>query len=410
MPDKARVAALISGNGTTMSALLYASRLPDSAYEIVLVASNQPDAPGLNIAAAEGIATFAHSHKRMDRAAHETIIDEALRQAGAEYLALCGYMRILTESFVDMWAGRMLNTHPSLLFHSRLPDCPYEIVLVASNQPDARGLNIAAAEGIATFAHSHRGMEREAHEAVMDAALRKAGAEYLALCGYMRILTEGFVDKWAGRMINTHPSLLPKYPGLHTHERAIEAGDSHGGCSVHVVTAELDAGPLLGQVPVAILPGDDAESLARRVLMAEYQLYPRLLAYSVGRERSPDFLVAQVRDRALDLPEAEETLSHGMPCFGIVKGKKFAYVSLDHHGDGKTSLRDKISGPDEQAQLIDMDPDRYYRPAYFGDGWVGIRLDLGDNDWDSIAEWLRRSWQSIAPKKLTGLMDVADEF
>ena len=302
------------------------------------------------------------------------------------------------------------TTMSALLYASRLPDSPYEIVLVASNQPEAPGLRIAEAEGIATFARSHRGLEREAHEAIIDEAMRDAGAEYLALCGYMRILTEGFVDKWAGRMVNTHPSLLPKYPGLHTHQRAIEAGDSHGGCSVHIVTAELDAGPLLGQVPVAILPSDDPDSLARRVLMAEYQLYPRMLADYVARERSPEWLTEQVRERALALPEAEETLSHGMPCFGIVKGKKFAYVSLDHHGDGKTSLLVKISGPDEQAQLIDMDEDRFYRPAYFGEGWIGIRLDLGDTDWEAIADWLQRSWRSIAPKKLTGLMDVADEF
>ena len=302
------------------------------------------------------------------------------------------------------------TTMSSLLFHSRLPDCPYEIVLVASNVPEARGLKIAEAEGILTFAYSHRGMEREAHEAVMDAALRDAGAEYIALAGYMRVLTAGFVDRWAGRMVNTHPSLLPKYKGLHTHERAIEAGDTHGGCSVHVVTPELDAGPLLGQVPVRILPDDTPETLSARVLMAEYQLYPRMLADYVGRERSPEWLVQQVRERALTLPEAEETLSHGMPCFGIMKGKKFAYVSLDHHGDGKTALLVKISGPDEQAQLIDMDPDRYYRPAYFGDGWIGIRLDLGDTDWDAIAEWLARSWRSVAPKRLTGLLDAVDEF
>ena len=302
------------------------------------------------------------------------------------------------------------TTMSSLLFHSRLPDCPYEIVLVASNQPDARGLKIADAEGIRTFAHSHRSMERETHEEVMDRALRDAGAEYIALAGYMRVLTAGFVDKWAGRMLNTHPSLLPKYKGLHTHERAIEAGDAMGGCSVHVVTAELDGGPLLGQVPVHILPDDTPETLAARVLMAEYQLYPRMLADYVARERSPDWLVAQVRERALALPEATEVLSHGMPCFGVEKGKKFAYVSLDHHGDGKTSLLVKISGPDEQAQLIDMDEERYYRPAYFGDGWIGIRLDLGGNDWDNIAGWLERSWRSVAPKKLTGLMNVADEF
>ena len=302
------------------------------------------------------------------------------------------------------------TTMSSLLFHSRLPDCPYEIVLVASNVPDARGLKIAEAEGIATFAHSHKGMEREAHEALIDQALRAAGAEYIALAGYMRVLTAGFVDRWAGRMVNTHPSLLPKYKGLDTHQRAIEAGESHGGCSVHVVVPELDAGPLLGQVPVRILPDDTPESLAARVLMAEYQLYPRMLSDYVARERSPEWLTAQVRERALALPEADEVSSHGMPCFGVTKGKKFAYVSLDHHGDGKTALLVKISGPDEQAQLIDLDPERYYRPAYFGDGWIAIRLDLGETDWDVIADRLQRSWRSVAPKRLTGLLDAADAF
>lgn len=302
------------------------------------------------------------------------------------------------------------TTMSSLLYASRLPDCPYELVAVGSNAPDAPGLKLAAAEGIATFAHEHRGMTREDHEALIDRELRDSGAEFVALAGYMRILTPAFVERWAGRMLNTHPSLLPKYPGLHTHERAIEAGDSHGGCSVHVVTAELDAGPLLGQVPVAILPGDDGDTLARRVLMAEYQLYPRMLADYVAREKSPDYLVAQVRERALLLPEADEVTSHGMPCFGIVKGKKFAYMSLDHHGDGKTALLVKISGPDEQAQLIENDPERFYRPAYFGDGWVGIRLDLGDTDWDAIADWLSRSWRAVAPARLTKLLDVADAF
>ena len=302
------------------------------------------------------------------------------------------------------------TTMSSLLFHSRLPGCRYEIVLVASNVPEARGLAIARAEGIATFAHSHRGMEREGHEALMDAALREAGAEFIALAGYMRVLTAGFVERWAGRMLNTHPSLLPKYKGLHSHERAIAAGDSHGGCSVHVVTAELDGGPLLGQIAVRILPDDTADTLGARVLKAEYQLYPQMLAGYVARETSPQFLVQQVRERALALPEAEETLSHGMPCFGILKGKKFAYVSLDHHGDGKTALLVKISGPDEQAQLIDMDPARYYRPAYFGDGWLGIRLDLGDTEWDAIAGWLEQSWRSVAPARLARLTSAADAF
>jgi phosphoribosylglycinamide formyltransferase 1 len=302
------------------------------------------------------------------------------------------------------------TTMSSLLFHSRLPACPYEIVLVASNDPEARGLKIAAAEGVTTFAHRHAGLEREAHEAIMDAALREARAEYIALAGYMRVLTASFVDKWAGRMINTHPSLLPKFKGLHTHQRAIEAGETHGGCSVHIVVPELDAGPLLGQIAVHILPDDTPDSLGARVLMAEYQLYPRMLADYVGRERDPDYLAAQVRQRALALPESDEIQSHGMPCFGVTKGKKFAYVSLDHHGDGKTALLVKISGPDEQAQLIDLNPERYYRPAYFGDGWIAIRLDLGDTDWDAIADRLQRSWRSVAPKRLTALLDAADAF
>ena len=298
----------------------------------------------------------------------------------------------------------------ALLYASRSDACPYEIVLVASNNPDAGGLKLAAAEGVATFALPHRGMARAVHDAAMDTAIRESGAQYVALAGYMRILTPEFVTAWDGRMVNIHPSLLPKYTGLHTHERALEAGDSHGGCTVHLVTAELDDGPVLGQTAVAVMPDDTAESLAARVLIAEHQLYSRCLADLVSRATSPDFLIGQVRERALALPESDEVLSHGMPCFGIVKGKKFAYVSNDHHGDGKVALLVKISGVDEQAQRIENDPARYYRPAYFGDGWIGIRLDLGDTDWDAIGDWLERSWRSTAPKRLTGLIEAADQF
>ena len=298
----------------------------------------------------------------------------------------------------------------ALLYAAKHADCPYEIVLVASNNPDAEGLKLAAAEGIATFAQPHKGIDRAVHDAMMHDRIVNACADYVALAGYMRILSEAFVQKWEGRMFNIHPSLLPKYKGLHTHQSAIDAGDEVAGCSVHLVTAELDGGPVLGQTEVAVLPGDTAETLAARVLFAEHQLYPRVLAEYVARETSPEWLVSMVRERALAQPEAEETLSHGMPCFGIIGGKKFAYVSNDHHGDGKTALLVKISGAEEQAMLIDSDEDRYYRPAYFGDGWVGIRLDLGDTDWDHIGEWLAKSWLAVAPKKLTKLMDVAGEF
>jgi formyltetrahydrofolate-dependent phosphoribosylglycinamide formyltransferase len=293
----------------------------------------------------------------------------------------------------------------ALLYASRLPDCPYEIVLVLSNNPEAGGLALAEAEGVPTFVLPQKGIPRAEHDAAMEAEVRRHGAQWIALAGYMRILTSEFVARWDGRMVNIHPSLLPKYTGLHTHERAIAAGDAQAGCTVHLVTADLDEGPILGQIPVAILPGDTADTLAARVLFAEHQLYARCLAELVTRETNPEWLTAQVRQRAMQLPAAEESLSHGMACFGIVKGKKFAWVTSNHHSDGKTALLVKISGADEQEQLIESDPDRFFRPAYFGDGWIGIRLDLGDVDWDDIAEWLRRSWLAVAPRKLAAMME-----
>ncbi len=298
----------------------------------------------------------------------------------------------------------------ALLYAAKHPDAAYEVTLVASNNTDAPGLTLAAAEGIPTFAHSHVGLDREAHDAIMHDAIAKSRADYVVLAGYMRILSDGFVAKWAGRMLNIHPSLLPKYKGLDTYQRALDAGDSVTGCSVHLVTPELDDGPVLGQTEVAILPGDTAETLAQRVRIAEHQLYPRVLAGYVSRESDPQYLLAKVRILAMAQPEADEIISHRRPCFGIIGGKKFAYFSHNHHNDGKTALFVKISGVEEQVMLIDSDPDRYYRPPYFGDGWVGIRLDLGDTDWDHIGDWLAKSWRSVAPKKLTRLIDVAGEF
>jgi formyltetrahydrofolate-dependent phosphoribosylglycinamide formyltransferase len=172
----------------------------------------------------------------------------------------------------------------ALLYASRAEDCPYEVVLVASNKAEASGLRLAEAEGVPTFVLSHKGMDRLDHDMAMDAAIRASGAQYVALAGYMRIVTPEFVSRWEGRMLNIHPSLLPKYPGLHTHERALEAGDSHAGCTVHLVTAELDDGPMLGQIKVAIVPGDSPDSLAARVLIAEHQLYSRCLAKLVAAD------------------------------------------------------------------------------------------------------------------------------
>ena len=306
-------------------------------------------------------------------------------------------------------SGRGSNM-AALIYAAKADDCPFEIVLVASNDPSAPGLALAAAEGITTFAHPHKGIDRAAFDVIIDREIDAAGADHVALAGYMRLLSADFVAKWSGRMLNIHPSLLPKYKGLRSVERALEAGDSHAGCSVHLVTEETDGGDVLGQTPVAILPGDTAATLAERILIAEHQLYVRCLSGWVSRATDPDWLVAQVRQLALELPEADEVLSHGMPCFGIIGGKKFAYVSLDHHGDGKTALLVKISGADEQTMLIDNDPNRYYRPAYFGDGWIAIRLDLGDTDWPHIGDWLAKSWRAVAPKKLTRLADIAAQF
>lgn len=298
----------------------------------------------------------------------------------------------------------------ALLYAAKFPDSPYEIVLVASNNPDAEGLQLAQAEGVATVAQSHVGLSREEHDEIMHSHITAAGATYVVLAGYMRILSENFVGKWDGRMLNIHPSLLPKYTGLNTHKRAIDAGDAVAGCTVHLVTAELDSGPVLGQMEVAVLPDETADSLAARVKIAEHQLYPRTLADYVSRDTNPEYLTSIVRDIALAQPEADEVMSHGMPCFGIVGSKKFAYVSIDHHGDGRIALLVKISGIEEQTMLIDSDDARYYRPAYFGDSWVGIRIDLGDTDWEHIGEWIAKSWRAVAPKKLSRLMDVAREF
>jgi len=159
----------------------------------------------------------------------------------------------------------------------------YEVAVVASDKPDAPGLAWAREHGIATFALSPKGIGKLAYEAAISAALREAGVEIVALAGYMRLLSDEFVAEWRGRIINIHPSLLPKYKGLDTHARAIAAGDEEAGCSVHIVTEELDAGEVLGQARVSILPDDDADTLAERVLAEEHRLYPRVLADFAAR-------------------------------------------------------------------------------------------------------------------------------
>jgi len=180
-------------------------------------------------------------------------------------------------------SGRGSNM-TALFAAARAADCLYEVVLVVSNRADAEGLALAAGAGVPTLAIPSKdyGADREAHERAIDAALREAGAEYVALAGYMRVLTPFLVEAWAGRMINIHPSLLPKYPGLDTHRRAIEAGDVEAGCTAHLVTIGVDEGPVIDQARVPIEAGDTPETLAARVLAAEHALYPRALAKLVA--------------------------------------------------------------------------------------------------------------------------------
>ncbi len=167
----------------------------------------------------------------------------------------------------------------ALVEAARAPDYPAEIGCVVSNRADAKGLEFAAAEGIATAVIDHKSYpSREAFEATLDAHLRAQRIEIIACAGFMRILSADFVKDWEGRMINIHPSLLPAYKGLHTHERVLADGATVHGCTVHGVTAELDGGPIILQAEVPVLAGDGAETLAARVLKEEHRIYPQALA------------------------------------------------------------------------------------------------------------------------------------
>ena len=177
-----------------------------------------------------------------------------------------------------MISGRGSNME-ALVEAARAPDCPFEVALVLANRPDAMGLATAQAAGIEARTVDHRAFkgDRDAHERAIDAVLRERGIELVALAGYMRVLTPWLVGAWAGRIANIHPSLLPLYPGLDTHARALTSGDAEAGCTVHLVTEGVDEGPILAQSRVPVLTGDTPETLAARVLAAEHALYPRAL-------------------------------------------------------------------------------------------------------------------------------------
>jgi phosphoribosylglycinamide formyltransferase-1 len=186
-------------------------------------------------------------------------------------------------------SGRGSNM-ASLIDAARDPAYPAEIVLVLSNRPDAPGLDLARESGVPARAIDHRPFRgnRAAHEAEIDAALIAAGVEIVCLAGYLRLLTPLLIGAWRGRMLNIHPSLLPAFPGLHTHARAIEAGVKLHGCTVHLVTEQMDEGPILAQAAVPVLGGDSGESLADRVLAWEHVIYPAALAsFASGRPGVP---------------------------------------------------------------------------------------------------------------------------
>ncbi|WP_418152590.1 phosphoribosylglycinamide formyltransferase [Litorimonas sp. RW-G-Af-16] len=170
----------------------------------------------------------------------------------------------------------------ALLDAAKSPDHPAEITLVISNRPEALGLEKADARGIKAICIDHRDFDtRKDFEQELHAALIAHDIEFIACAGFMRVLTGGFVAKWEGRMINIHPSLLPKYKGLHTHARAIEAGDTEHGCSVHWVAEGVDTGAVIAQAKIEILPDDNPDTLAARILVQELDLYPAALAKAI---------------------------------------------------------------------------------------------------------------------------------
>lgn len=199
---------------------------------------------------------------------------------------------------VILISGRGSNM-AALIDAAQAPEYPAEIVGVISNRDDPKGLDIATRKGVATRSLPSKGLSREAHDALLDRELEAMGAEIVCLAGYMRLLTDAFVEKWQGRMINIHPALLPSLKGLDTHGRALEAGLRIHGCTVHFVTPEMDGGPIIAQAAVPVLLGDDAESLAARVLEAEHRLYPMalgLVAEGKARMEGARTVFAHVED------------------------------------------------------------------------------------------------------------------
>ena len=311
-----------------------------------------------------------------------------------------------------MITGRGSNM-AALIYATRADSCPYESALLTGDKPTAHGLEVAQAEGIATEPLDAKALGPSFWEALQQ-RLEAAQIDLIALAGFMRIIPDSFLALWDGRIVNIHPSLLPRHKGLNTHQACLEAGDKKTGATVHLVTPELDNGEILGQVEVAILPADTPETLAERVLIAEHQLYPSILAQYLGRTRDFDWISGKVGELALILPETSFQTSHGSPGWKVgskSSSKFFAIMWNRHHGEEAVGVLVKCSGQDEMAQLIEAEPELYFRPAYYGPSdWIGIKLDRPRVDWDHVADWLQRSWLAMAPPRLTKLMRAADDF
>jgi phosphoribosylglycinamide formyltransferase-1 len=300
-------------------------------------------------------------------------------------------------------SGRGSNM-AALIYASRAADCAYEVAVVTGDNPEAPGLDLAEAEGVPVVRiPAPTPKDKSQYFAALQKVLEDHDVDLIALAGFMRIIPMDFVDRWSGRILNIHPSLLPRYKGLGTHESVLAAGDRSTGATVHLVTNELDSGEILGQVAVAVLPGDDPEMLSERVLIAEHQLYPRILSEYAARPYNCEWIELQVDALARELPEVGRKTSHGSPGWSVGgdKGKLFAIIADHHHGEDAIGLLVKASGADEMSGLIEAQPDVYYWPKYYGaSGWLGIKLNRRDVDWDQVSEWLQRSWELAAPRRL----------
>jgi phosphoribosylglycinamide formyltransferase-1 len=301
-------------------------------------------------------------------------------------------------------SGRGSNM-AALIYASRADDCPYEVALVTGDNPNAPGLVLAEAEGVPVARlQAPAAKDKARFFANLHELLEKEDIDLITLAGFMRIIPDDFLANWEGRMVNIHPSLLPKHKGLKTHQACLAAGETVSGATVHLVTPDLDSGEILGQVQVAVLPNDTPEALADRVLIAEHQLYPQVLSRFLSRTRNFEWITAKVGELALDLPSTFFQTSHGSPGWkvGTQSNSKFFGIMWNrHHGEEAVGVLVKCSGQEEMAELIENQPGIYFRPAYYGPSdWVGITLDRPRVDWSHIADRLAQSWELVAPRRL----------